>query len=98
MARSCSESADVRKNAAVAAGDEVDHDIEFDTEPREVAVPVDLQAALAGDPEASRFFDGLSYSHQSSYVLWIESAKKDATRQCRIPEAVRLLREGRKQR
>ena len=50
------------------------------------------------DPEAAQFFDGLSYSHKSSYVLWIESAKKDETRQRRIPEAVRMLKEGRKQR
>ena len=91
-------SADVRRKAVVAGGDEVDVDIELDNEPREVAVPADLQAALGADPEARRFFDGLSYSHKSSYVLWIESAKKDETRQRRIPEAVRMLREGRRQR
>jgi Bacteriocin-protection, YdeI or OmpD-Associated/Domain of unknown function (DUF1905) len=91
-------SADVRKNAGVGGGDQVDVDIELDTQPREVTVPADLQAALTADPEASRFFDGLSYSHKSAYVLWVESAKKDETRQRRIPEAVRMLREGRKQR
>lgn len=72
--------ADVRKNAGVAGGDEVDVDIELDTEPREVEVPADLQAALEGDPEARRFFEGLSYSPKSAYVLWIESAMKDETR------------------
>jgi hypothetical protein len=94
----CSVSADVRKNAGVAGGDEVDVEIELDTEPREVKVPEDFQSALGQDPEASTFFDTLSYSHRSAYVLWIESAKKDETRQRRIPEAVRMLREGRKQR
>ena len=91
-------SADVRKNAGVAAGDEVDVEIELDTEPREVKVPADFQAALGRDPEAGRFFDTLSYSHRSAYVLWIESAKKDETRQRRIPEAIRMLKEKRKQR
>jgi hypothetical protein len=91
-------SADVRKKAGVAGGDEVDVEIELDTEPREVTVPADLQEALAADPQASQFFDGLSYSHKSSYVLWIESAKKDETRQRRIPDAIRMLKEGRKQR
>jgi hypothetical protein len=91
-------SADVRKKAGVAGGDQVDVEIELDTEPREVTVPEDLQQALADDPEARQFFDGLSYSHKSAYVLWIESAKKDETRQRRIPEAVRMLKEGRRQR
>jgi hypothetical protein len=91
-------SADVRANAGVAGGDEVDVEIVLDTEPREVSVPADLQAALDADPDANRFFQSLSYSHKSAYVLWIESAKKDETRQRRIPEAIRMLQEGRKQR
>ena len=91
-------SSDVRKNAGVAGGDEVDVEIELDTEPREVVVPADFQTALSRDAEASTFFETLSYSHKSAYVLWIESAKKDETRQRRIPEAVRMLKEGRKQR
>ena len=91
-------SADVRTNAGVAGGDEVDVEIVLDTEPREVSVPADLKTALDADPEANRFFQSLSYSHKSAYVLWIESAKKDETRQRRIPEAIRMLQEGRKQR
>ncbi len=91
-------SADVRANAGVAGGDEVDVEIVLDTEPREVSVPADLQAALDADPEANRFFQSLSYSHKSAYVLWIESAKKDENRERRIPEAIRRLKEGRKQR
>jgi Bacteriocin-protection, YdeI or OmpD-Associated/Domain of unknown function (DUF1905) len=91
-------SADVRKSAGVAGGDEVDVEIVLDTEPREVSVPADLKTALDADREANRFFQSLSYSHKSAYVLWIESAKKDETRQRRIPEAIRMLKEGRRQR
>ena len=91
-------SAEVRAAAGVAAGDEIDVDLEVDTEPREVAVPADLADALRADPEAKEFFEKLSYSHQSAYVLWIESAKKDETRSKRIPEAVEMLRAGRRQR
>jgi len=40
----------------------------------------------------------LSYSHKSAYVLWIESAKKAETRERRIPDAIKMLKEGRKQR
>src|SRR5687768_14522059 len=55
-------SAENRTSAGVAAGDEVDVEIELDTEPRAVEVPADLAAALDADPAAQRFFDGLSYS------------------------------------
>src|SRR5689334_24082638 len=42
-------SAENRAGAGVAAGDQVDVDVQLDDAPREVAVPDDLQAALAGD-------------------------------------------------
>ena len=88
-------SAENRRSAAVAAGDEVDVDIALDTEPREVTVPPDFADALGRDPEAKRFFDGLSYSQKQWYVLGIEEAKKAETRQRRIAQAVARLREGR---
>jgi hypothetical protein len=88
-------SAQNRTAAAVAAGDEVDVDLELDTEPREVDVPEDLAAALDGEPEARRFFDGLSYSRKQWFVLRIEQAKKAETRSRRLDEAVTMLREGR---
>jgi Bacteriocin-protection, YdeI or OmpD-Associated/Domain of unknown function (DUF1905) len=91
-------SAVVRDAAGVAGGDEVDVDIELDTEPRVVSVPDDLTAALDAEPQAGRFFEALSYSHKSAYVQWIESAKKEDTRRRRVEEAVTMIREGRKQR
>lgn len=87
-----------RTRAGVAAGDEVDVDVELDTEPREVAVPADLTSALEGDAQARRHFDGLSYSHRREYVTWIEDAKRAETRRRRIASAVGMLREGRTQR
>jgi hypothetical protein len=88
-------SAENRRSAAVAAGDEVDVDIELDTEPREVAVPSDLADALDGDAEARRFFDGLSYSRKQWFVIPIEEARTAETRQRRLAKAVGMLREGR---
>jgi bifunctional DNA-binding transcriptional regulator/antitoxin component of YhaV-PrlF toxin-antitoxin module len=87
-------SAEVREHAGFAAGDEVDIDIERDTEPREVVVPPDFAAALDGDAAARRFFDGLSYSNKRRFVLPIEDAKAADTRQKRIIKAVSMLREG----
>lgn len=86
-------SAEQRERAGIAAGDEVDVELEPDTAPREVTVPDDLAAAL--DPEARRFFDGLSYSNKRWYVLWIEGAKRAETRERRVRQAAVMLREGR---
>jgi hypothetical protein len=88
-------SADVRARAGVKAGDELDVDIELDTAPREIEVPSDFQAALDAVPEARRFFDSLSYSNRSRFVLAIQDARTPETRQRRIDGAVSKLREGR---
>jgi len=87
-------SAEVRANAGVAAGDEVEVDVELDTEPREVVVPADFRDALDRDPDAKRVFDGLSYSNKRRHVLSIEEAKSADTRQRRIVKAISTLRDG----
>lgn len=89
-------SADNRQGAGVAAGDEIDVDLELDSAPREVTVPDDLARALKTDAGASRFFGTLSYSQKSWYVIWVESAKKAETRERRVTEAVSRLSAGRK--
>lgn len=87
-------SAEHRSAAGVAAGDEVDVDIEVDTEPREVILPADLAAALAEDTSARERFDGLSYSRQLRHVLDVEGAKTGQTRQRRIAKVMVTLHEG----
>jgi hypothetical protein len=89
-------SAENRASAGVAAGDELDLELELDTEPREVTVPPDLMAAFAADAEARRFFDTLTPSQKQWYVLPIEQAKAAETRERRIAKAIGMLREGRK--
>ncbi len=88
-------SAENREGAGVVAGDDVDVDIELDSEPREVDVPPDFAEALDRDEAARRSFDGLSYSQKQRHVLSIEGAKTSETRQRRIAKAVDTLREGR---
>ncbi len=89
-------SAENRAAAGVAAGDEVDVQIELDTEPREIAMPPDLAAALEGDAQTQRFFEGLSFSQKRWYVDPIDQAKAPETRERRIAKAVGMLKEGRK--
>jgi len=88
-------SAENRKGAGVAAGDEVDVGIELDSEPREVTVPPDFAKALGRDSKARRYFDDLSYSHKRRWVMSIDEAKTAETRQRRIAKAVEKLTEGR---
>jgi hypothetical protein len=88
-------SAENRAAAGVAGGDEVDVDIELDTEPREVAVPPDLAAALKRDAKARQAFEGLSFSNKRWHVQSIEGAKTPETRQRRIDKSLTALREGR---
>ena len=88
-------SAEHRAGSDTAAGDQVDVDLELDTEPREVTVPIDFARALDGDGDARRFFDTLSYSNRLRHVLSVEGAKTAETRDRRIAKAVASLREGR---
>ncbi len=88
-------SAENREAARVAAGDQVDVDVELDTDPREVIAPADFAAALDAEPAARRTFDTLSYSNRSWHVLQIEGAKTAETRRRRIAKSVDALREGR---
>lgn len=87
--------AETRDHAGVAAGDEVELDIELDGEAREVEVPADLAAALNRDDAARRRFEALSYSNKRRLVIQIESAKTEETRQRRIEKTVAALHDGR---
>ena len=88
-------SAENRAGAGSPGGDEVDVDIELDTEPRVVTLPPDFAAALDAEPAARRTFDGLSPSNKGWHVLPVEGAKTDETRQRRIAKQIEALREGR---
>jgi hypothetical protein len=84
-------SAEQRRGAGIAAGDEIDVEVELDTAPREVVVPADFAEALDAQPAARQFFDGLSYSNKRRFVLSIEDARTPETRQRRIDKYVAQL-------
>jgi hypothetical protein len=87
-------SAENRAGAGINAGDELDVDIESDTEPREVTVPEDLAAALEAEPAAKQAFDKLSYSNRRLHVLSVQDAKTPETRQRRVEKVMTALRGG----
>jgi uncharacterized protein YdeI (YjbR/CyaY-like superfamily) len=82
-----------RRAAGVATGDEVEVDVELDTEPRVVAEPPDFASALDADPVARSAYEGLAYGLKVRQVRAIESAKKPETRRRRIEKAVATLRD-----
>jgi len=86
---------EVRANAGVAAGDEVEIEMELDTAAREVAVPAELAKELAADPAARQAFDALSYSKQRLLVDPVANAKTAETRDRNIAKALSALRAGR---
>jgi uncharacterized protein YdeI (YjbR/CyaY-like superfamily) len=61
----------------------VNVDIELDTESREESVPPDLAEALDRAVDARRFLDRLSYSNKRRFVMGIEDARTEETRQRR---------------
>lgn len=85
-----------RELTGAAAGDCVEVDIAVDTEPRVVAIPDDLAAALDADQEAKAFYATLNYSSQRRYVEPVADAKTADTRARRIAKIVTDLKAGKK--
>jgi hypothetical protein len=88
-------SAERRAAADIKAGDLLDLDIELDTAPRRIEVPDDLAAALAAEPAAKAFWDGLSFSNQRWHVEQITGAKKADTRAARVAKSITMLAQRR---
>lgn len=89
---------EIREKIGKTFGDEVKITVEPDTEPRVIEVPAELKKAFKTEKEAKAFFDKLSYTHQREYVMWINEAKREETRQNRIAKSVEMLKKGQKAR
>jgi bacteriocin resistance YdeI/OmpD-like protein/uncharacterized protein DUF1905 len=87
---------EIRQAIGKSAGDKVKVVMEIDIEPRIVVVPEDFQQALENHTNAKEIFENFSYTHKKEYVEWIESAKKQETRENRIKKAIEMIAEGKK--
>ena len=67
----------------------------YDPPPPRLAMPRKLPsyiaAALRKNAAARRHFESLPVSHRRRYIAWIETAKREETKQRRLKEAIRLL-------
>ena len=87
---------EIRGQIGKTFGDEVKITVDLDEEPLVVEIPAELKKAFRTEKEAKTFFDKLSYTHQREYVMWINEAKREETRQKRIVKAIEMLKEGKK--
>lgn len=83
-----------RAGLHVTIGQRVDAEVWLDEAPRTVAVPEDLLAALAGEPDLRTRFEALPFTPRREFVEWIEQAKRPQTRQRRIAGTLDRLRDS----
>lgn len=87
---------DIRQAIGKNVGDKIKIVLEQDLEQRKVEVPVDLKREFSAEPNASKFFNTLSYTNRKEYVGWINSAKKTETREKRLTDTIQKLLKGKK--
>jgi hypothetical protein len=67
--------------------------------PQSNALAADIAGALAVEPEAASFFDGLATFYRKNYLRWIDATKRSPeTRAQGIAELVRLMKAEQKER
>ncbi|MBK7212684.1 MAG: DUF1905 domain-containing protein [Bacteroidales bacterium] len=79
---------EIRLQLGITFGDNVNVELMQDTETRQVEIPNDVQKYLDSNPEKAAFFHKLSFTHRKEYMRWIESSKKEETRQRRLEEFI----------
>jgi uncharacterized protein YdeI (YjbR/CyaY-like superfamily) len=83
-----------------SAGMQILKDVDLNESPKvakqTLSAPGYFMDALAANKAAFSYFSTLPPSGKRLYVLWIESAKKEETRQKRLIECIMLLSQGRK--
>lgn len=62
----------------------------------ELEIPADLAGLLAKNPKAKETFETISFTYRKEYVMWIQGAKKEETRQRRLEKALKNLEAGEK--
>lgn len=83
-------SSEHRAASGIGGGDELEVGLSVDSNPREVAVPADLAAALEG-AGLTEAFARLAPSHRKAHVTAVEAAKGAETRQRRIESTIAKL-------
>ena len=57
-------------------------------------IPTDLSKEFKTNKNAKKYFDSLAPSHRREFLEWILEAKREATREKRVNETIKLLKEN----
>ena len=68
----------------------------IDFEKTLTVIPSVLEKAFTKHKQAKEIFSSLTPSHQKEYVIWIEGAKKEETKQRRLNSVIEKLMSGKK--
>ncbi len=87
-----------RRGASLQLGDPVTVAL-MPEGPQREALAADITSALAAEPDAARFFDGLATFYRKNYLRWIDATKRSPDlRAQRIAELIGLMKAGKKAR
>lgn len=67
-----------------------------DVKARTISMPAELQTLFSHNKKANAFFETLSFTNKKEYIVWINSAKKEETKQARLEAAIEKLTTGKK--
>ena len=82
---------ETRRNAGIGAGDEVEIEVTFDPEPREIAMPPGFASALMQNEAARSAFEKLAPSRQKEILSYLNWLKTDAALERNIQKVMRQL-------
>lgn len=86
--------ADIRKAAGADFGDVVELEMTPVEQEPEPALPADLEAALAANPDARAAWDDTTTIARLDWIHWMTSAKQAKTRAKRVNDACEMLASG----
>lgn len=81
----------IRKKLGVDAGNLVGISLRRDKRPNELAMPVDVAAALRKTSGAQKAFENTTPGLRREFLRWVLSAKRPETRAKRIDRAIPIL-------
>ncbi|HSK48711.1 MAG TPA: YdeI/OmpD-associated family protein [Coriobacteriia bacterium] len=85
----------MRRTLGIDGPVEVELEARVSDEPLlDIEIPADLHDAITSDPSARATFEALAPSHQKEFVLYLDDASIQATRDERIRKSVAVLRRG----
>ena len=82
---------EVRDAAGIRAGDALTVGLEYEAGVQLEELPDDLRIAIAGDAAIRAAFDALPVDAKRQIVAWVSEARRSATRQRRLTQALRMF-------